>query len=98
MTDRAPNLPAVEVEPTADDAPIAPARPRAPRRAARGHAPKILAALRELDAAGLLPPHLRPCTIYTLVCRQLTIAGYALDMPGRDAVRRAYGLYRPARA
>jgi hypothetical protein len=98
MTERAPDLPAVEVDPTAeDDAPIAAARPRAPR-SPRGHAPKILPALRELDAAGLLPPHLRPCMIYTLTCRQLTVAGYALDMPGRDAVMRAYRLYRTGRA
>ncbi|HEY1243558.1 MAG TPA: hypothetical protein VGF29_01880 [Hyphomicrobiaceae bacterium] len=76
---------AVGTSPTAASATAA--RPRRPRQ---GHRPKIRAAFDALERDGLLHPHLRPCARFRVVIDWLMAAGYAKDLPKRDAVEREY--------
>jgi hypothetical protein len=83
---------AQDLQPNAAGTPLPPAPPPAParRRSRLGHRPKIRAALDALGADNLLPPLLRPIARVRVVQNWLMRAGYAKDMPGRDAIEREY--------
>jgi hypothetical protein len=61
-----------------------------PPRSRQGHRPKIRAAFDALERDGLLPPHLRPCARFRVAIDWLMAAGYANDLPERDAIEREY--------
>jgi hypothetical protein len=91
MPQRAPILPDV---PTEDSPPAGVerdlAREPSVRRTSRGHAPKIAAAVGELEAEGELPPHLRPAHRDRRILDRLVRMGYERDLPNRDAIRRFF--------
>ena len=56
---------------------------------ARGHGPKIAEAVRALQAAGKLPPNLRPIELEKRIHICLRAAGYAdAELPSRRAIGR----------